>query len=123
MKVRGSGANALTSYGKPVCSQVQGPPNYGSGQVPGGSTPDRRRLSVAVVNCIQSNVSGSSTNVPVKDWLEVFLVEPSISRGNGGSSVTNAGDVYAEVIGETTAGGGGATAGQVVRRDVPYLVR
>jgi hypothetical protein len=36
---------------------------------------------------------------------------------------TNAGDIYVEVIGETTSGGAGATAGQVVRRDKPYLIQ
>jgi hypothetical protein len=70
--------------------------------------------------------------VPVKKWIEVFLVEPSISRSaaatpNGPSptharSGTGAGDVYVEVIGETTAGGAGSTSGQVVRRDKPYLL-
>jgi hypothetical protein len=86
--------------------------------VPGGSTPDRRRLSVAVVNCIANGVNGNSDNVPVQKWIEVFLVEPSINRG----SVTNTGDVYIEVIGESQAGAG-AAAGQVIRRDVPYLVK
>jgi hypothetical protein len=111
----GSGASALTAYGLPVCSAGQG---YGSGQVPGGTNPDRRRLSVAVVNCIANGVNGNSTNVPVQKWIEVFLVEPSLHRG----SVTNTGDVYIEVIGESQAGAG-AAAGQVIRRDVPYLVK
>ena len=54
----------------------------------------------------------------LEDRIEVFLVEPSINRG----SATNAGEVYTEVIGVTQAGGG-STAGQVIRRDVPYLVK
>jgi hypothetical protein len=106
--------NTLVSYGSPVCSASQG---YGSGQVPGPTTLDRRKLSVAVVNCIENSVNGNSTNVPVKKWIEVFLVEPSINRQR-----TSSGDVYVEVIGETNAGGG-STAGQVIRRDVPYLVK
>ncbi|MFL6726987.1 MAG: pilus assembly protein TadG-related protein [Sphingomicrobium sp.] len=113
--VSGNGASAFTSYSGPVCSASQG---YGSGQIPGPSLPDRRRISAAVVNCTANNVNGSSTNVPVQDWIELFLVEPSINRG----SATNAGDVYAEVISETRAGAG-TTAGQVIRRDVPYLVK
>jgi Flp pilus assembly protein TadG len=127
----GSGASALTAQNTPVCSAVQ-TPSYGTGIVPGGSNVDRRRLSVAVVNCSNgdggSPVNGNSTDVTVKKWIEVFLVEPSLNRGSASAgtqarSGTNSGDVYVEVIGETTAGGGGATAGQVVRRDVPYLVR
>ena len=110
----GNGASALTSYGKPQCSPVQG---YGIGQIPSPTTPDRRRISLAVVNCTANSVNGSSTNVPVEKWIEMFLVEPSLSRAR-----TNAGDVYAEVISETTSGAG-ATAGQVIRRDTPYLVK
>lgn len=115
--VSGNGASAFTAYGQPVCSNAQTPPN-GTGQIPGANTPDRRRLSVAVVNCAANGVNGNSTNVPVQQWIEIFLVEPSINRG----SATNAGDVYAEVIGVSQAGAG-ATAGQVIRRDVPYLVK
>lgn len=112
----GSGASAFTSYGAAVCSPTQG---YGPGLVPGGTVVDRRRLSVAVVNCTANGVNGRSTGVPVEKWVDVFLVEPSISRQSGR---TKAGDIYVEVIGETMSGTAGATAGQVVRRDVPYLI-
>lgn len=127
---QGNGANALTAQNSPVCSSIQ-TPSYGTGIVPGGTNVDRRRLSVAVVNCSNGDdgqpVNGNSTGVTVKKWIEIFLVEPSLNRGVVSSganarSGTNAGDVYAEVIGETTSGAGG-TAGQVVHRDVPYLVR
>ena len=50
-------------------------------------------------------------------WIEFFLVEPSLQRPN-----TDANDVYVEIIGETSLGAG-STAGQVVRRDTPYLVK
>ena len=110
----GSGASALTSYGLPQCSAGQG---FGSGQIPSATTPDRRRISLAVVNCTANGVNGNSTNVPVQKWMEMFLVEPSLNRTR-----TNAGDVYAEVIRETTSGAG-ATAGQVIRRDTPYLMK
>lgn len=114
--VSGSGASAQRSYGAPVCSAGQG---YGSGMVPGGANPDRRRISVAVVNCAAEDVRGNSTDVEVEKWIDVFLVEPSMNRLD---NVTNAGDIYVEVIREAGAGGG-STAGQVVRRDVPYLIR
>ncbi len=110
----GASGSTLVSYGLPQCSAAQG---YGTGQVPGPTTTDRRKFSVAVVNCIENSVNGNATNVPVKTWLDVFLVEPSINRTR-----TNAGDVYVEIVGEVQAGGG-ATAGQVIRRDVPYLVK
>ena len=100
---------------KPVCSPTAG---YGSGHVPGGTNVDRRRLSVAVINCTANGVNGAADNVPVLKWLEVFLVEPSINRAR-----TSRGEIYVEVIEETTTAGGGGSAGQVVRRDVPYIVR
>jgi Flp pilus assembly protein TadG len=113
----GAGPAALVDHDAPVCSALQ-TPNYGSGLVPGGSTVDRRRISAAVINCNAYNVHGGGGTVyPVLKWVEFFLVEPSANRTR-----TDANDVYAEVIGETTLGGPGATAGQVVRRDVPYLI-
>lgn len=72
-----------------------------------------------MINCAAQSVNGHSVNVQVEKWIEIFLVEPSLDRA---STRTNKGDVYIEVIGETTAGAG-ATAGQVVRRDLPYLVK
>ena len=108
--------NTLAAYGKPQCSAPQG---YGTGYVPGGTTPDRRRISAAVINCTAQSVNGHSENVQVEKWIELFLVEPSLNRLSGR---TNTGDVYTEVIGETQTGAG-ATAGQVIRRDLPYLVK
>ena len=72
---------------------------------------------MAVVNCLQNSVNGSSTGIPVLKFVDLFLVEPSVSRARTGQ-----GDVYVEIIGETPAGGA-QTAGQVVRRDKPYLIR
>lgn len=121
--------STLVSYGKPVCSAGQG---YGTGTVPTGNVVDRRRFTVAVVNCTSNSVNGNSTNVPVRRWIDVFVVEPSLNRGAdsrtiGGTAVkrvaTGQGDLYVEIIGETNSGGSGATNAQVVRRDVPFLVR
>lgn len=72
---------------------------------------------MAVVNCQQYSVNGSSTNVPVLKFVDLFLVEPSVQRDYSGQ-----GDVYVEIIRETPAGGA-QTAGQVVRRDKPFLIR
>jgi hypothetical protein len=110
-----AGATGTTpvSYGQPVCSPIQG---YGNGSVPDTTTPDRRKISVAVVNCLQQSVNGNSTNVLVKDWIDAFLVEPSLNRQR-----TNAGDIYVEVIGRTdNASTSGAV--QVIKKSVPYLI-
>lgn len=115
---------SLRNYRKPACSSVQ-TPSYGSGIAPGGDVADRRRISVAVINCTANNVHGNSTGVPVEKWIDVFLVEPSVSRssatsGTHGRSGTDAGDIYVEVIGESTAGAGNSNA--PAKRDVPYLI-
>jgi hypothetical protein len=73
---------------------------------------------MAVVNCAQQGVQGQSANVQVAKWVELFLVEPSIDRDR-----TVKGDVYVEVVRETNAGGSAPTNAQVVKRDVPYLVK
>ncbi|MEO5774031.1 MAG: pilus assembly protein TadG-related protein [Sphingomicrobium sp.] len=112
----GSGGNPETDFDSPVCSPLQG---YGNGLTPGGATVDRRRISTAVINCHARDVHGGGNTVyPVLKWVEMFLVEPSVNRDR-----TDANDVYAEMIGETTLGSAGSTSGQVVRRDVPYLIK
>jgi Flp pilus assembly protein TadG len=99
----------------PVCSAGRG---YGTGIVPTStSNVDRRRLVVAVVNCVAQSVNGNSTNVQVQKWIDTFLVEPSYNRASGR---TDQKELYVEVIGETLAGGGN---GPIVRRDVPYLLK
>jgi hypothetical protein len=108
----GATGNTLVSYGAPVCSPTQG---YGNGATPGPTTPDRRTISVAVVNCLQQGVNGSSTGVAVTDWMDVFLVEPSVNRQR-----TNAGDIYVEVVRRSANASNGAV--QVVKKSVPYLI-
>lgn len=82
----------------------------------GGANVDRRVLSVAIVNCQAQNVQGATSGVTPAKWIDIFLVEPSVNRTRTAQS-----DVYVEVIGPTTLGGG-STAAQLIRRDVPYLV-
>ncbi|SEH20077.1 Putative Flp pilus-assembly TadE/G-like [Sphingopyxis sp. YR583] len=103
-------SGSLSSYGRPQC---------GASSTPTATTADRRRLSVAVVNCVGNNVRGNSTGVPVRRWIDVFLVEPSLDRG----SRTKKDQIYVEIVGETTSGAAGETAGSVIRRDVPHLVK
>lgn len=105
----------LKARGSPYCSPT-------GGITPSGSNPDRRRLSVAVVNCLANSVNGNSTNLPVQKWLDVFLVEPVLKRDKTYKTGTASDEIYVEVVAEAGAGDDG-TAGQVVRRDVPYLVQ
>lgn len=101
------------SIARPVCR--------GTGIEPDEDTPDRRRIAVAVVNCKAQKLKGHKENVQVRKWLDVFLVEPAVQRGNGSDQRSRNGDIYVEVISMTTSGGD--EAAQVVRRDVPYLIR
>jgi hypothetical protein len=98
-----------------------------SGLTPGGANIDRRRISVAVLNCNALSVAGKTSNIPVAKWLDVFLVEPSYSRtgGTGSNKVayTDQKEVYVEVIGSTGSGADGSTNSQIVQRAVPYLIR
>jgi hypothetical protein len=107
-------SGGFTSQSHPVCR----PP----GIEPSPTTTDRRRIPVAVVNCEAQNLRGHRTNVAVRKWLDVFLVEPSIARGSGPSQRTTNGDIYVEVIGVTTSGAGD-TDSLPLRHDVPYLLR
>jgi hypothetical protein len=103
---------ALKSYSSPVCR---------GSVTPSATVPDRRRISVAVINCNAQDLKGAATNVQVRKWVDVFLVEPAIQRGNGPTQRSTNGDIYVEVIGVTATGGSADNA--VTRRDVPYLIR
>ncbi len=103
----GVNAGSDKQYGQPVCSTGT------------RDAVDRRVLTLAVVkNC--TSLHGGSTPVVVDEWVDMFMVEPVIdTRGNGSAKDS----IYMEVIGPSTLGGGGSTAAQTIRRDVPYLVR
>jgi Flp pilus assembly protein TadG len=102
-----------TDYGQPVCK-----PSL-PGSTPGPTTADRRTLPVAVVNC--TGLNGKKAVNPI-DWITTFLVEPSMGRSSAGTTYTNNGDIYVEVIGHTGNGTGGTTT-QFIRHDRPYLIR
>jgi Flp pilus assembly protein TadG len=80
-------------------------------------TQDRRRTSVAVVDCSGGNPNGRDEVEPVQ-WMDVFLVEPSFRRPGR----TNGDEIYAEIIRGKPLPGIGQTVDNVVRRDVPRLI-
>lgn len=110
-KVVGGGK---TGYSYPVCR----PP----GITPSATTPDRRRIPMAVVNCEAHGLAGRENNVTVLQWADVFLVEPAFPRGSGPSARTGNGDVYVELIGETTTASSSTGSLQAVKKAVPYLI-
>lgn len=90
-----------------------------SPSAPAASAPDRRVIPVAVVDC--TGMNGKADRAPL-DFVDAFLVEPSVDRKFGGKDYTQFGDIYVEIIGRTGQGTGGS-APQFVRRDKPYLIR
>jgi Flp pilus assembly protein TadG len=127
----GSNASGGTNYGVSVPQIVNAntaafsyPANGRPGVAESTSQGDRRKISVAVVNCYALNVKGSASGVPVTTWMDVFLTEPAIDRtekGGGKAQYTDQKDIYVEMIKATTASS--AVAGAVVRRDKPFLIR
>ena len=105
----GAGGIAGRLHNQPVCQPARAVAPIGD--------LDRRRLTVAVVNCTGAAGSpGKKRLEPVK-WLDVFLVEPSWNRDR-----TTDTDLYVEIIGEARIAGPGGTLHQV-ERAVPYLIR
>ncbi|HKR16227.1 MAG TPA: pilus assembly protein TadG-related protein [Rhizorhapis sp.] len=102
-----SAGGTLRQYGAPQCS---------SGTL--DADRDRRLVTVAIVdNCAQ--LSGTSVPAQIGKWVDMFLVEPAFNRGNGATGT----DVYFEVVANNTVVGNESTGSQVIRRDVPYLIR
>lgn len=126
-KAMSTGGN--TAYPRPVAGMCLATSTSPYGIVPGDDVVDRRRISAAVLNCQALNIQGHETDEPVLKWVDMFLVEPSYSRttcttGSGcNTKYTDKTDIYAEIIGVTPSGKNGSTNGQVVKREVPYLIR
>lgn len=104
------------NYAQPICSASKG---GAGGTTPTSTVADRRRMSVAVINCHAEDVNGKSGPYAIRRFIDIFLVEPSLNRPDR----TDKKDIYVEIIGESDAGGTGETAGTVIRRDVPFLVK
>lgn len=85
------------------------------------SQPDRRTIAAAVLNCRALSVKGKTTDVPVPTWLKLFLVEPAFKRGTGSDLYADTKDIYVEFVEKTVAQSNAFN--QVVRRDVPYLIK
>ncbi|ALE16857.1 Von Willebrand factor type A domain protein, associated with Flp pilus assembly [Altererythrobacter epoxidivorans] len=106
----------LVSKGQAVCSAQHG---YGA-----ISNPDRRKMTIAVVNCNQqeSKLRGKKP-VTIAQWIDVFLVQAAADRKDGGKHYTGKDEIYVEIIKEVILKSSGETDGVTLRRDVPYLVR
>lgn len=57
-------------------------------------------MVVAVINCIEHSVKGSASDIPVVEFMEMFLTEPA-----GDPLDPSNHDIYAEVISVVKPGG------------------
>jgi Flp pilus assembly protein TadG len=92
-------------------------PKYATGLAESSNQKDRRVLTAAVVNCTANNVSGNTQIYDIANWIDIFLVEPSINR-----TYTNSDQIYGEIIGVATKPGGG-TAFQYYGRQKAVLLQ
>ena len=80
------------------------------------SDPRRRVLVAAAIDCTANPIAGTTTNVPVQEWVEIFMTRP-VGTSSGQF------DILVEVVGSAgTDGFGGAGAGGIFR-DVVQLYR
>ncbi len=81
----------------------------------GGTTPDRRVVIAAGIDCVSNSIGGAASNVPVQEFYKIFLTEQA--AGTPGNNF----DIWGEVIG--SAGGAGAGGAGAVIHDVVQLYR
>jgi hypothetical protein len=103
----------LTGFGNPADLSAEP-----TAITPTSTTPDRRVLTVAVINCGAQGLNGKTPGVQVQKWIDIFLVQPSQPRVIGVR--TSNSDVYVEVVRATQNGINGAV--QLIQKSVPYLI-
>lgn len=90
--------------GRPQCSSAA--PN---------TDPDRRTVIAAAINCNANPVVGRATDVPVQEFVKVFLIQPL--EASSGTDF----DLFVEVVEQVGGAGGGIDEG--IFRDVVRLYR
>lgn len=98
---------SLQETGRPMCSSNM------------SSDPARRVVTAAGVDCAQTTISGSTSDVPVTRFVSIFLTEPVGSDSTSPPSF----DIYGEVVGFPDVAGGGAAGFGGIYRDVVQLYR
>ena len=108
-EVQGSGGNAADyyAYANARCAPAQAAT---------ATIKDRRLLTAAIVNCQADGLGGQTTVHPI-GWMDIFLVEPSLSRPR-----TGADQIYVEIVGGATRPDGG-NAFQYYLKQRPRLIK
>ena len=85
--------------------------------------PERRVINVAAVNCDPLNggttITGKTLDVPVNEYVKVFLTEPVSSDATSPPTLS----IYGEVLGSAGGSGGGTGSPGGTFRDVVQLYR
>jgi hypothetical protein len=83
------------------------------------SDPKRRVVIAAAIDCTANPINGKTSNVPVEEFVEVFMTEP-VGAGSGSPAKF---DLWVEVIGTAGVSGYGSAGSGGVFRDVVQLYR
>jgi len=105
-----STANILTDLsetGRPQCSPHQ------------SNDPERRVIIAAGIDCAANSISGAANNVPVKEFIKIFLTEPVGTTGTSPPQL----NIWGEIIGTAGGNGGGGGGNGYVFHDVVQLYR
>lgn len=104
----GHDGNPIAESGRPICNTQPNPlADY-----------TRRIIVAAGVDCGANNISGAASNVPVEDFVKIFLTEPASNDGTG-----NTFSIWGEVVGTAGGDGSGAIDDVAIFRDVVQLYR
>jgi len=85
--IPGPGTTGSTEEGAPVC--------YTGGPVVDDPAHDRRLVNFAVMNCLEHNVHGNSTDVPSEAFVRAFITEPVGDESTPGASDF---DLFLEIV-------------------------
>ncbi|MEZ5768892.1 MAG: pilus assembly protein TadG-related protein [Paracoccaceae bacterium] len=85
------------------------------------SDPKRRVVIAAGIDCTANGIAGAAKNVPVKEFVELFMTNPiGAGEGTGNTKTFN---IWVEVIGSLGKSGYGGAGSGGVFRDVVQLYR
>ena len=99
--------SGLSETGRPICSNHQSP------------DPDRRVVIAAGIDCTANPINGAAKDVPVKEFVKMFMTEPV---GDDGLSPPKL-DLWVEIVGSAGGAGIGAGTSGGIFRDVVQLYR
>lgn len=111
-EIAAAGGGASTTRILPANRQESGRPQCSSNQ---SSDIDRRVMVAAGIDCTANPINGSKSNVPVNEFIRVFLTEPV--------AATSTFDMYVEIVGSAEDGGAGSGGSGGIFHDVVQLYR